>query len=128
MIDPEAHFNPSTTELRMGVSSFEKKSVGYKPERIDRWKNHLTRENLEMTEMVLNPDMRFFGYMPTADRKGKTFSDLYVTDVLQALVNDSVKVSPVWVDGNWIEIDTVSDLRLAEKLTKQKESYLFIDR
>ena len=60
--------------------------------------------------------------------EGKTFADLYITDVLQGLINDGVKVSPVWVNGGWVEIDTVSDLRLAEKLTKQKESYLFVDR
>ena len=68
MINPDKHFIPGTTELRNGVSSFEEKATGYKPERIDRWKKKLTPGYLEIAELVLDPDMRFFNYMPVSDR------------------------------------------------------------
>jgi hypothetical protein len=69
MINPDFHVIPGTNVLRNGVSSFEKKATGYNPERIDRWEKNLAPGVLELTEMALDPDMRFFNYMPTVDRQ-----------------------------------------------------------
>jgi choline kinase len=38
----------------------------------------------------------------------------YVTDLLQHLIDGGVPVTPVFIDGDWREIDTVQDLARAE--------------
>ena len=60
----------------------------------------MTRENLEMTEMVLDPDMRFFGYMPTVDRMKR----LEPRDAFAALSQDN-KHEFLWrTDSNQTEL------------------------
>jgi L-glutamine-phosphate cytidylyltransferase len=39
----------------------------------------------------------------------------YLTDLLQQLIADGVRVDPVFIDGGWREIDTVQDLKAAER-------------
>jgi choline kinase len=39
----------------------------------------------------------------------------YVTDLLQHLIDSGVRMTPVWIDGSWREIDTVQDLVRAEE-------------
>jgi choline kinase len=41
----------------------------------------------------------------------------YMTDLLQHAANGGHSVHAVWTDGGWLEVDSVSDLRLAESLT-----------
>lgn len=41
---------------------------------------------------------------------GRDFYNLYMTDFIQIVINNYFKVSPVFVDGGWVEIDEVSDL------------------
>jgi len=60
--------------------------------------------------------------------EGKMLNELYVTDLLQGLINDGIDIYPLWIDGGWIEIDTKQDLMLAHKITVSKESYLSIQR
>ncbi|MBT8063015.1 MAG: phosphocholine cytidylyltransferase family protein, partial [Gammaproteobacteria bacterium] len=45
--------------------------------------------------------------------------DMYMTDLLQAMASEPVGLAPVLIDGNWLEIDSVSDLELAERLLRQ---------
>jgi phosphoenolpyruvate phosphomutase len=38
----------------------------------------------------------------------------YLTDLLQHLIDSGTRMDPVWIDGQWREIDTVQDLQRAE--------------
>ena len=60
--------------------------------------------------------------------EGKMLNELYITDLLQGLINDGIDIYPSWIDGGWIEIDTEQDLILAHKITVPEESYLSIRR
>jgi choline kinase len=42
----------------------------------------------------------------------------YLTDMLQELINSGIKISPILVNGNWWEIDTLQDLEMAKKILK----------
>lgn len=60
-----------------------------------------------------------------AAQKGKKpFSDkshypnLYMTDLLQGMIDLSYALHPVSIQGQWLEIDSLSDLEIAEKLSK----------
>ena len=44
---------------------------------------------------------------------------MFMTDFLQSLIDRGHKVRPVLVNGGWLEVDSVSDLRLAEQMLKE---------
>jgi len=44
---------------------------------------------------------------------GKAPEKAYMTDLLQAIIKQGHSVWPVFIDGGWVEVDTVHDLRLA---------------
>lgn len=50
----------------------------------------------------------------------KSVESAYMTDLLQAIIDSGQPVMPVFVDGGWIEIDTVSDLHLKSNLDRIK--------
>ena len=55
------------------------------------------------------------GKFHTAD----SFKKAYLIDMLQELINSGMRVSPVFVDGKYFEIDTPEDIRNAEKSIKK---------
>ena len=58
----------------------------------------------------------------------RNLDELYMTDILQALINQGKNIKPVWVDGGWLEVDDLSDLEIARNLTILKDKILYIDR
>ncbi len=46
----------------------------------------------------------------------RSAAQLFVTDLLQAMIAAGTKVAAVVIDGGWVEIDSLSDLALAERL------------
>lgn len=40
----------------------------------------------------------------------------YISDMLQELIDNDVKILPINVEGQWCEIDTIQDLKNAEKI------------
>jgi len=45
-----------------------------------------------------------------------SLSKAYLTDMIQELINNNIKIEPILIHGKWIEIDTPEDLRKAKKL------------
>jgi len=60
--------------------------------------------------------------------KGRGLPELYMTDLIQGLINEKLSVSPVSVSGGWLEIDNMKDLKLAESFVDRKSSLLSIER
>lgn len=58
----------------------------------------------------------------------KTLINIFMTDLLQGLINEGTEIDPIFIQGGWLEIDTVSDLLLAEKLTSIDKDTLKILR
>jgi choline kinase len=48
----------------------------------------------------------------------ESISKAYLTDMLQELIDSNIDIYPMFISGNWCEIDTMQDLRNAEKLFK----------
>lgn len=44
---------------------------------------------------------------------------IYMTDLLQGMIGRGQRLAPVFIDGQWVEVDSPSDLALAEDLLKQ---------
>lgn len=60
-----------------------------------------------------------FNKAKSAGRLGtKRPEKAYMTDLLQAAIDEGYDVWPVFIEGYWVEIDTVNDLTLA--ITKQR--------
>jgi choline kinase len=47
-------------------------------------------------------------------QRAPTWRTAYLTDLLQHLIDGGLKMTPVYIDGEWREIDTVQDLERAE--------------
>ncbi|MDJ0760185.1 MAG: phosphocholine cytidylyltransferase family protein [Woeseiaceae bacterium] len=47
---------------------------------------------------------------------GKDFANMYMTSFLQALIDAEWKVRAVPIDGGWLEVDSVDDLQMYERL------------
>lgn len=43
---------------------------------------------------------------------GKSFENMYLTSFIQLLIDRFGNVSPVYINGQWVEVDTVSDLEI----------------
>ena len=43
------------------------------------------------------------------------FDDAYITDIIQELIELDYNIKPIFVKGNWLEIDTTQDLEIASK-------------
>jgi len=66
----------------------------------------------------------FLEYESLSNSMSKSlFENLYMTDFLQYLVKRSYKLSPVFIKGDWIEIDSVSDLEAYEKNNISFDTY-----
>ena len=46
----------------------------------------------------------------------ESLSKAYLTDMIQELIDNNVKVEPIFINGKWIEIDTFEDLTKAQTL------------
>ena len=44
-----------------------------------------------------------------------SFEQMYMTDLLQGLIQTGELISPVWIDGEWVEVDTLRDIDIADK-------------
>ena len=40
----------------------------------------------------------------------------YLTDLIQELIDSGIEVTPIFVNGRWIEIDTLQDLETVRKI------------
>lgn len=46
---------------------------------------------------------------------GKDFNNMYMTSFIQMIIDNLMNVHPVFIDGGWIEIDSVDDLNIYSK-------------
>ncbi len=58
----------------------------------------------------------------------KYYSDLYLTDLLQYLILNKFKISALRIKGNWVEIDSLKDYKLALNITKANNNLIKILR
>ena len=47
---------------------------------------------------------------------GKNFDNMYMTSFIQMMIDNLINVSPVYINGGWLEIDSISDIECYEKV------------
>ena len=65
MINTDKFIDYSTGNIWTGNSSYEEKTSGISPHRIDRWKESLTDEALAAVEYICGQDLSLVGLKPT---------------------------------------------------------------
>jgi choline kinase len=66
----------------------------------------------------------FYNNLKSRDSKkpilrNRCFKNLHLTDLLQLMIEDGIKIKGVRVNGGWLEVDTVSDYELYQELHRQ---------
>lgn len=62
----------------------------------------------------------FFNQINIARKEfGVDYEKMYLTDFLQILIANNWKLDPVMIEGKWLEIDTPSDLELANRMIER---------
>jgi len=56
-----------------------------------------------------------------------SFEKSYMTDFLQGLIKDNHKLTPVFVNNGWLELDSMKDYEIYNKMFKNKKILEFID-
>jgi choline kinase len=46
---------------------------------------------------------------------GKNYDNMYMTSFIQMIIDNLIDVSPLYIDGGWLEIDSIEDLEVYEK-------------
>ena len=47
---------------------------------------------------------------------GKDFDNMYMTSFIQMIIDNLLNVKPTFINGGWIEIDSLDDLKNLEKI------------
>lgn len=55
------------------------------------------------------------------------FQNSYLTDFLNSLIKINIKIKAVPINNGWLEIDTISDLKLYESLKQTNEINTFFN-
>lgn len=50
---------------------------------------------------------------------GKDYDNMYMTSLIQMIIDDLMDVKPVFINGGWVEIDSVDDLNKLEAISEQ---------
>lgn len=67
---------------------------------------------------LLAREREAFGMDERIITQERPFPELEMTDLLQGLIDDGAEVTPVWTEGGWLEIDSLTDLKLASELVE----------
>ena len=58
---------------------------------------------------------KVFNFYKSLDRNksydGQTFDNMYMTSFIQSIINNIMDVKPVYIEGGWLEIDSLEDLK-----------------
>lgn len=63
-------------------------------------------------------------------KKNKKFSQMYMTDLLQEIINSKYSVTPLLINGGWLEVDTIDDHKIYSELysKNQLNDFIMIDK
>ena len=96
-----------TLKLRKDATICE---IGQKPKSLSEIEGQYMGLMKFSAEGVKQMKQIFHAAVETGELLGKPIENSYMTDLLQAIINEGNPVTAVPVYGGWVEIDTVSDL------------------
>ncbi len=74
---------------------------------------------IKISKNILNKVIKFyFNLDRSASYEGKTFDNMYMTSFIQMMIDNLLDVKPIFINGGWIEIDSLDDLKNLEKINE----------
>jgi choline kinase len=70
---------------------------------------------------------RYDALAPDGDYEGRDRDHMFMTAYLQLLVDDGERIDALTVDGGWLEVDTIDDLRAYDALRTRGELATIVD-
>ena len=86
----------------------------------------LSRKGLDILSQTYHKNKKSYWDKPWGVSKN-IFQKAYITDILNEMVNDGIKIDTYFVDGGWLEFDTNEDYIRMEKLYKNDGLNNFIN-
>lgn len=90
--------------------------LGKKPHSLDEIQGQYTGLVKVRTDQIQPMINLYHRLDPTATYDGQPYSHMYLTSLLQAMIDQGFDIRAVNVHGGWLETDTVDDLRLYAQL------------
>jgi len=70
---------------------------------------------IKISKNIINKVIKFYENLDKDKMyDNQNFENMYMTSFIQMIINELIDVTPVFIDGGWIEIDTIEDLKVAE--------------
>ena len=85
-------------------------------------------EGLSAAKELYEREKKAYGERKRYICKSREMPHLYMTDFIQGLINEGLNVVPVQISGEWLEIDSLKDLELAESFVDKDSDFLSIKR
>ena len=93
--------------------------LGIKPTSLD----HINGQYTGLIKISYRKIAEFISFYDQLDRAiqydGRAFEQMYMTSFLQLLIDAGWMVMPAHVSHGWLEVDTVGDLQLYERLSAE---------
>lgn len=68
---------------------------------------------VKISKIILNKVIDFYEDLDKNKMyDGKDFNNMYTTSFIQMIINDLVDVKPMFVNGGWVEVDSIQDLKV----------------
>ena len=87
------------------------REIGQSPQSLDEIEGQYIGLMKFSAQGVSQMKETFYEALESGELLGKPIENSYMTDLLQALINSEKLVTSIPVYGDWVEIDTVSDLK-----------------
>ena len=87
------------------------REIGQSPQALDEIEGQYIGLMKFSAQGVSQMKETFYAAVESGELLGKPIENSYMTDLLQALINSEKLVTSIPVYGDWVEIDTVSDLK-----------------
>ena len=101
--------------------------LGRRPERAEDIEAQYV--GLVLVRAATAPDWcaRYDALAPDGDYEGRDRDHMFMTAYLQLLIDAGVRIDAVGVDGGWLEVDTLDDLRAYDALQARGELATIVD-
>jgi choline kinase len=71
---------------------------------------------IKISKKVLSKVIKFYESLDkTKLYDDKDFDNMYMTSFIQMIIDSLINVNPMYINGGWLEIDSVEDLKVYEK-------------
>jgi len=72
---------------------------------------------IKISKKILNKVIKYYDMLDRgASYDGKDFDNMYMTSFIQMIIDNLLNVKPTFINGGWIEIDSLDDLKNLEKI------------